>query len=247
MKLWPSKYNYYYKLDSNYTFINNILTGALDFIESKNWDLMLGEKFEEVDDGPLSSLTERGYYYRDPNKEKKLFAELFKNLSVKANDRPIKYVICPTYSCNLDCIYCFEKDILSNNKKDMDESLLEASLKSIKTISKRINKDIQSIELFGGEPLLPKNKNIVSKILEFAVEKDANITIVTNGVFAGDFTDILSPAKDNIEMLQITIDGPESIHDKRRIHFSGKGSFTEISKSIDDLLENKINIKVFYQ
>ncbi len=73
------------------------------------------------------------------------------------------------------------------------------------------------------------------------MEKDAKITIVTNGVFAGDFIDILSPAKDNIEMLQITIDGPESIHDRRRMHFSGKGSFAEISKSIDALLDNKIN------
>ena len=241
MKFWPSKYNYHYKLDSNYTFINNFLTGALDFIKCKDWDLMLGGKFEEVDADPLLGLIERGYYYKDPDEEKKLFTELFKNFSIKANDRPVKYIICPTYSCNLNCIYCFEKDTLSNNKKDMDESLLKASFESIKTISKKINKDIHSIELFGGEPLLPKNKDIVRKILEFAVEKDAKITVVTNGVFAGDFIDILSPAKDNIEMLQITIDGPESIHDGRRMHFSGKGSFAEISKSIDALLENKIN------
>jgi uncharacterized protein len=241
MKLWPSKYNYHYKLNSSYTFINNFLTGALDFIKSRDWDLMLGGKFTEVDADPLSGLIERGYYYKDPDKEKKLFAELFKNFSIKANDRPVKYVICPTYACNLNCTYCFEKDTLSNNKKDMDESLLKASFESIKTISKKINKDIHSIELFGGEPLLPKNKDIVRKILEFAVEQNAKITIVTNGVFAGDFIDILGPAKDNIEMLQITIDGPESIHDKRRIHHSGKGSFLEISKSIDVLLDNKIN------
>jgi len=213
----------------------------MDFIKSKDWDLMLGGKFEEVDADPLSSLIERGYYYKDPDEEKKLFTELFKNFSVKANDRPIKYVICPTYSCNLNCTYCFEKDTLAGNKKDMDESLLKASLESIQTISKKINKEIHSIELFGGEPLLPKNKDIVRKILEFAVEKDAKITIVTNGVFAGDFIDILDPVKDNIEMLQITVDGPERIHDKRRIHFSGKGSFAEISKSIDVLLDNKIN------
>ena len=73
------------------------------------------------------------------------------------------------------------------------------------------------------------------------MEKNAKITIVTNGVFAGDFIDILSLAKDNIEMLQITIDGPEIIHDKRRKNFSGKGSFIDISKSIDALLDNKIN------
>jgi len=49
MKLWPSTYNYHYKLDSDYTFINNFLTGALDFIKSKDWDLMIGRKFEEVE------------------------------------------------------------------------------------------------------------------------------------------------------------------------------------------------------
>jgi len=241
MKLWPSKYNYYYRLDSNYTFLNNFLTGAVDLIESSIWDLMLGKEFNKVDLGPLSNLTERGYYYKGSGEEEKLFQKLYKNFLKKAIERPIKYVICPTYSCNLRCTYCFEKDLPGNPNKDMDMDMLDGALNGIKEVSKKISKKIGAVELFGGEPILPKNKDKVKAILDFAAANGANTTIVTNGVFAGDFIDIFKPAGDNIEMLQITLDGPKKIHDSRRKTPSGKGSFSEICRSIDRLLENNIN------
>ncbi len=34
MSFFPSSFNYYYKINPKYTFINNNLTGAVDFIES---------------------------------------------------------------------------------------------------------------------------------------------------------------------------------------------------------------------
>ena len=241
MKLWPSKYNYYFILNNGYTFLWNFLTGALNFIESKTWELMLGRKFGEVDSSPLSDLIERGYYYKDPDEEKKLFQKLYSNFNKKAIDRPIKYVICPSYTCNLNCTYCFEKDLPLNSYKDISSEMLDQAFKAIKTVSKKIRKKIHSLELFGGEPLLPKNKNSVKDILNFAVDNDSNITIVTNGVLARDFMDVLKPVKDNIEMLQITLDGPENIHDRRRKYISGKGTFREISSSIDELLDNNIN------
>ena len=145
MKLWSSKYNYYFKLDNDHTFISNFLTGALDFIESRTWDLMLGRKFDKVDSGPLSDLIERGYYYKGPDKENRLFQELYNNFNKKAVDRPIKYVICPSYTCNLKCTYCFEKDLPSNPYKDISSEVLEQVFRVIKIISKKIHKRFQLI------------------------------------------------------------------------------------------------------
>jgi uncharacterized protein len=241
MKLYPSKYNYYYKLDSNYTFLNNFLTGALDLIESKIWEDLLGSDFSRVDLDPLSDLMERGYLYKDPSEEEKLFQKLFNNYKKKAIERTIKYLICPTYTCNLRCTYCFEKDLPDKPHKDMDHAMLEQALTSIEAVSRELNKKIDAVELFGGEPILPRNKDIVNKILKFAAGNRSKITIVTNGVFAGDFVDILNPVKENIEMLQITLDGPSEIHDRRRKTPSGKGSFDKISESISRLLEAGIN------
>ncbi len=241
MKLWPSKYNYYFRLNRNYTFLNNFLTGAVDLIENSIWDLMLGKEFSKVDTDPLSNMIERGYYYKGPAEEEKLFQKLYKNFLIKANDRPIKYVICPTYSCNLRCTYCFEKDLPDNPNKNMSSDMLDNVFNAIKTVSEKISKKIGAIELFGGEPILPKNKDKVKSILDFAVASGANITIVTNGVFVGEFIDIFKPVRDNIEMVQVTLDGPQKIHDSRRKTASGRGSFSEISQSIDRLLKNNIN------
>ena len=128
MRLFPSKYNYHYRLDGKYTLINNFLTGALDLIESKIWESLLGGDFSGGDLSPLSDLIERGYLYKDPNEEEKLFNKLFKNYQKKAVDRPIKYVICPTYTCNLRCTYCFEKDLPENPYRDMSGAMLSRRL-----------------------------------------------------------------------------------------------------------------------
>jgi len=244
MKIFPSKYNYYYKISPGYTIINNFLTGALDIIDSGIWDKVLGKRFEEVESDPLSSLIERGYYYRNLEGEEKLFIQLFKNLTKKAETRPIKFVLCPTFACNLDCSYCFEKNLLKSSSKPMSEKLLDHALDAFKEFMEKYNKNVNKIELFGGEPLLKNTKAIVEKVLEFAVSQNMVISVITNGVSAKDFIDILKPVKVNIEMLQITLDGPEFIHDKRKKFLSGKGSFKIITESINELVESGINTNV---
>ncbi len=112
---------------------------------------------------------------------------------------------------------------------------LNHALNTIKELSKNIGRNISSIELFGGEPLLAKTKQMVGRILKFANEQNIKISIITNGVMAKEFIDILKPVKSNIEMLQITLDGPDFIHDKRRKFYSGKGSFKNITESINSL------------
>ncbi|GAI95132.1 unnamed protein product, partial [marine sediment metagenome] len=126
----------------------------------------------------------------------------------------------------------------------MSSKTLDYAINAAEEISKEKSGKVDSVELFGGEPLLLRNKPLLKKIFKFAKEKDAPITIITNGVMAKDFTDILLPVKEKIKMLQITVDGPPEIHDKRRKYPSGKGSFGKISESIDSLLKNNINTNV---
>lgn len=227
--------------------MNNFLTGALDIINNNILDKLLGDKLdlnENSNEYPLSSLIERGYYYREPDTENKLFKELFENYKIKLKNRPIKFVFCPTFICNLKCSYCFEKDLAKKSDKFMSAELFDYALNTIKELPKNNGRNISSIELFGGEPLLKKTKQMVSKILEFGNKQNIKISIITNGVMAKEFIDILKPVKSNIEMLQITLDGPDFIHDKRRKFYSGKGSFKSITESINSLVVNGINTNV---
>ncbi|MBM3706887.1 MAG: radical SAM protein [Actinobacteria bacterium] len=244
MKIFPSKYNYYYKISSEYTIINNFLTGALDIIGSDIWNKVLGNRFDEIEGDPLSALVERGYYYQNLADEDKLFKQLFKNLSKKSKTRPLKFVFCPTFSCNLDCSYCFEKNLPKSRSKPMSDELLESALVAFNEFIENYNKNVNKVELFGGEPLLKSTRQIVERILEFAVSRKLIISIITNGVLAKDFIDILKPINSSIEMLQITLDGPDFIHDKRKKFHSGKGSFQRITESINELVVNGINTNV---
>ncbi len=244
MKLFPSNYNYSKKINSEYTLINNTLTGALDIIENNIWTLTEEKKFNNISSDILSKLIDRGYFYSDLKKEDWILEELYNNYIKKAFARPVRFVFCPAYQCNLKCIYCFQTDLPYNPHKFMSKKILDDSIKAAREISKKKSGKINSIELFGGEPLLLKNKVHISKIFRFAKENNASVTVVTNGVLVKDFLDILLPIKNKIDMLQITIDGPAEVHDSRRKFHSGKGSFDRISESIDLLLKNNINTNV---
>src|SRR4030065_753650 len=244
MRLLPSNYNYSKKINSGYTLINNTLTGALDVVENNIWGLAEENKFNSISPDILSKLINRGYFYSDLKKEDGIMATLYDSYLKKASSRPLRFVFCPSYQCNLRCIYCFQADLPYNPHKFMSKEILDDSIKAAENISKKKSGKIDSIELFGGEPLLEKNKPFIKKIIKFAEEKNAPTAIVTNGVNVKDFIDILSPVKEIIVMIQITIDGPAEIHNKRRKFPSGKGSFNRISEGIDLLLKNNIKTSV---
>ncbi len=244
MNLLPSNYNYSYRINSSYTLINNTLTGALDIIKNNIWSLVEVKNFNDIDAEHLSNLVERGYLYYNLKKEDEILVELYNNYVKKASSRPLRFVFCPSYQCNLRCTYCFEIDLPSNPNKFMSSKILNDSINAAEEISKKKSGKVDSVELFGGEPLLLKNKPHLKKIFKFAERKDAPISIITNGVMAKDLIDILLPVKEKIKMLQITVDGPPEIHNKRRKFPSGKGSFGKISESIDSLLKNNIHTNV---
>ena len=245
MKLYLSKYTYGGKINSKYSLINNTLTGAIDIIENNIWNLIEAQKFNLIEKDPLSNLIERGYLYGDPKEEKKLFYTLYNSFMKKATSRPIRFVFCPSYYCNLKCIYCFEKNFsYYNSHQFMSDAVFASSINAMEKLAEKFSGRVYAIELFGGEPLLKRTKGTVEKILEAAKSRKTSVTIVTNGVNIEKLIDILSQHKNNIEYLQITIDGPPDIHNKRRKYKSGRGTFDKISNGIDLLIKNNLKTKI---
>jgi uncharacterized protein len=244
MKLFQSSYIYQHKLNHKFTLINNFLTGALDIVESDKWNDIIEGKKKLIGTEPLSELTERGYFYPDAREEDLLFKELYSSYTKKSLSHPLRFVFCPSYVCNLACIYCFEKGLSGNPNKYMTIEQLNIATDTAEKIAAMSGKEIKSIELFGGEPLLKKTKPLIKKLIDFSQKHDATVTVVTNGVDAKYFADMFLPIKKNIDLFQITIDGPKEIHDTRRRYPSAKGSFEDICGSIDILLAKGINVNV---
>lgn len=236
MDYYPSKYNFSYKINPKYTFINNNLTGAVDIIESLVWGFFVENKFLKIPNETISLLLERGYLYKDVYTEIFILKKLYKSTKKIINNKPKRIIFCPTYYCNLNCVYCFEKGINSTHSYFNDEKL-----NYFFEFIKHNKLNIDSLELYGGEPLLSINQKIVEKVLTFAKNKKLNITIITNGTSLDDYLSLLRALRENIEMVQITLDGVRAINDKRRKFKTGEGSFNIIIDNISKLLEIGIN------
>lgn len=141
----------------------------------------------------------------------------------------LSLTIAPTLNCNFACPYCYEEGRRYNtmSKKIQDETL--------NFINKTMEgKNHLSITWYGGEPLLAID--IIQYFTDYFKKRKYNFNsaIVTNGFFLNKKT--AERLKEyQIESIQVTIDGPESIHDQRRIQRNGGGSFQQILENISSV------------
>ena len=150
----------------------------------------------------------------------------------------------PGYACNFSCPYCFEKSIQTEAPQwygaQMSESLADAIFASLDKLLAQ-GKQINNFTLFGGEPLLPQNKQIIHYILERCKAYGSPILVVTNGYYLDTYLELLEQYP--IDTLKITIDGTEQIHDSRRAPKSGK-SFRRILSNVRAALEKGIAVSL---
>jgi uncharacterized protein len=99
---------------------------------------------------------------------------------------------------------------------------------------------VQSICIFGGEPLLPKTRPALEYLFDKAPDK--TYQIFTNGYYLTEFLDLLLPI--NISQVLITLDGSEESHNSRRILANGKPTFPKIMEGVEKCLESGINIRI---
>jgi uncharacterized protein len=100
------------------------------------------------------------------------------------------------------------------------------------------------ITIFGGEPLLnsPKQKDIISYIIDKSTEADLSLCIVTNGYYLRDYVPLFKKAK--IREVQVTLDGTEHVHNSRRFLKGGGGTFEKIVEGIDSCLKENIDVNL---
>ena len=91
-----------------------------------------------------------------------------------------------THSCNLNCLYCFEKH--KSNKKMSFDTAREILKKEYASYKGDPQRERLAIELFGGEPLT--NFNLIKQIYEWTKEQNLPFNyifqITTNGTLLND-------------------------------------------------------------
>lgn len=237
-----SKYNIFSKIrNSENYFIINLLSGNADILDATD-----AEKIEAIRKGEiipdkdlLAELTDKGYI-NDETEEKKEYYRRYHDFIDSREKDEIQIFFVTNYSCNFACNYCYQ-DQYQNPGKELGKEVIEAFFNYI---HKNFSSRKKYITVFGGEPLLniPRQKEIIEHFIKKASEADIDLCFVTNGYYLEEYLPILLKGK--IREVQVTLDGTESVHNKRRF-LKGRGeTFNKIVEGIDLCLYNQININL---
>lgn len=227
----------------------NGLYGAFDVVTAGEAEILRQgkenpEALQQLPEETFGRLAQRGHLVRESTEEEtehvRILSRMYWLIPYRGN---LDLVILPTYNCNFRCEYCFERARLERGQewlsRRMTPETADAIFRQIKTFRE---KGIRpgSCTLYGGEPLLGANREIVARIIEQAEALEMNLMCVTNGYELDRYLDLL---KDHpFLFLQVTVDGVGKIHDARRYLAGGQGTYGRIMDNIGLALENGINI-----
>jgi len=158
---------------------------------------------------------------------------------VKNDTSSIRATIALTSRCNLDCSYCFEKGYMRQTPLDMSKETADNIVSWLKTFASKHDGQEISAYYYGGEPTLRVDLiEYISEELEARLKPlgiDNSFYMYTNGTILTD--DLLRTIKNRkFQHLQVTLDGPRRIHNRRRGFKTGKGSFQIILSNIRRIL-----------
>lgn len=165
--------------------------------------------------------------------------------SAKYRSDTLNLTLIMTYLCNFKCVYCYEQGVQKNTTFSAD--ICDALANWVKSILK-IDPTIKKIDIcfHGGEPLLALNpiieictkfSSLFSKKYELVFHMISNGSLLTEEVAT-----ILEQI--GISKIQVTIDGMQSTHDKRRMFKDGAPSFTMITNNIISLLRCTSKLRI---
>lgn len=232
--LEKSKYNIVVNLASGPNrVITNSLYGTADILNEVEYQEYQNNQFSN----PLWK--ERGYAV-DLLAEKEFFGQKYLDFLDMRHDDEVQLFFVPTYDCNFECTYCYQSEY-APSKSAYQIDVVDAFFKYIET---EFGHKKKYLTLFGGEPLLPnsKQKETILYFLEQATLRELDTAIVTNGYHLQTFVPYLKNAR--IREVQVTLDGTEQIHNQRRPKKNGEGTFHEIVKGIDALVESNIPVNL---
>ncbi len=234
MKL--SKYNIISQLyGSDKYIIVNLLSGNADILD-KDEMKVLNDPLQGIGNSDFAA---KGYWV-NPVEEEKLYKKKYLEFIDNRDTDEIQLFFVPTYNCNFSCSYCFQ------NTYNTDGSLFTKELIDdfFSFVDRYFHHKQKYITLFGGEPLLnsPKYINLVTYFIDQVSKRKLELAIVTNGFHLAEYIPLFQNV--SIREIQVTLDGTAKVHNSRRKHKNGEGTFDKIVVGINMALKNQFPINL---
>lgn len=239
--MFVSKYNNYCKKE-DCVIVYNSFSGAIVSLSQYEYDFLMDlnkkdtkDTYNEKERKMVNDFIRGGFIESKSNQQ--LNKLRFESYLSRFNKDNLCLTIAPTTACNFRCPYCYEKGIIYDK---ISSEIIENTIKFINSFG------CKNIDIcwYGGEPLLCIDD--IVKIVNGIRKEDVNInqSIVTNGYLLND--EISRKLFEiGVSTIQITLDGPKTIHDSRRYLYNGGGTFDVIINNLIEQCEKfKISIRV---
>lgn len=227
----------------------NGLYGAYDIVTAQEEATLRAAQAEPAQlsalpEDTLSRMARRGHVCACTSLQEAENARILSRLYwLLAYQSMIELVILPTYNCNFRCEYCFERKRLERGaawlSRVMQPEMVTAVFAQMRAYQAQGRK-LRNVILYGGEPFLRANRSLVGQIVAEAAALDLPLIAVTNGYELDAFLQLVQ--ENRFSFLQITVDGPEAVHDSRRYLAGGQGSYRRIMENIEKALALDISI-----
>jgi len=230
----PSRYNFFIDMNGGGKLAFNAASAYLAEVYEDKFPiihkLLTDSSPPETDEEQeLYQALVEGQYLIDENLDE-LATLKARNRINRFDHKSLLLTIAPTLGCNFKCDYCFESQ---RPEKFSDETM--AALLKFTEKNLRRSEDM-AVTWFGGEPTLCLSiiEKVSGEFRNIAAKRGANFqpaTIVSNGyILDGKMAERLKSA--GIHGGQLTLDGPERVHDQRRKLHNGKGTFQKIIQNL---------------
>jgi len=243
----PSRYNQFHEIEDGKTLFFNSATGALAEIEADSRpriDYLLSHPDQPETDHDrqlLQGLVQGGYLVDDKIDEVAIMRA--RSRLQRLEGKTVILTIAPTLACNFECDYCYESHTPIRMTEEMEQALLRFGDHHLAGAEKLL------VTWFGGEPTLclPTIERVQKGLNDLAARHGISYSlnsIVSNGYLL-DARMAGRLAALGITAVQITIDGPEPIHDRRRVLRNGGGTFRRILDNVADICDTmKVSIRI---
>ena len=234
----PSSYNVIIPTESDTFILYNTLKDNILLIDSELKEA-LEKKSITLPDEYIPVLKKAGMIIDDDVQEDFIYQYMYNSRKFDASTS--YFIIFPTYACNLQCPYCYEK-----SGSVLSHSMNVETAENVSLFMKKMAEENKSshilMKLYGGEPLLNDEAIflIYDAVSKFAKEGIGfHIVLQTNGTLLT--AETIDKLSGHLWTVEVTLEGDKELHDTIRFYKKGGGTYEDIMNAVQLLLQKNIH------
>ncbi len=223
----PSRYNVHVRSDAGREYCVNTLNRAVVVLPRCTES---GADTEDsdgaaVDVCEMHGVQDTGLLVPGDEDESARFAKWYSDIQLDLTE--VHCTVAVTGLCNLSCPYCFQLGTLRDRGGTIDSTTIRALVKWLHGLCCQGSTETLVMHLYGGEPtLFPEVLDELMTAARQWIRRPANVQfgIYTNGVELNERLKRLYLSAD-FKHAQVSLDGTEEVHDRRRATGAGEPTF----------------------